>query len=90
MFASGIRWQQEIIKMWMDPELLKVSKHTQHLPLQNQEFVEVDVHVHVIRVTVTEKEEKGTVIKLLRFIFSFLFSNVILYDQYTSSTCTQL
>lgn len=89
MFASGIRWQQEIIKMWMDPELLKVSKHTQHLPLQNQEFVEVDVHVHVIRVTVTEKKEKGTVIKLLRFI-SFLFSNVILYDQYTSSTCTQL
>ena len=80
--------KQEIIKMWMDPELLKVSKHTQHLPLQNQEFVEVDVHV--IRVTVTEKEEKGTVIKLLRFIFSFLFSNVILYDQYTSSTCTQL
>ena len=74
MFASGIRWQQEITKMWMDPELLKVSKHTQHLPLQNQEFVEVDVHV--IRVTVTEKEEKGTVIKLLRFIFSFLFSNI--------------
>lgn len=58
MFASGIRWQQEIIKMWMDPELLKVSKHTQHLPLQNQEFVEVDVHVHVIRVTVSNRKRR--------------------------------
>ena len=45
MFASGVRWQQEIMKMQMDSELLKLSKHIQHLPLQNQEFVEVDVHV---------------------------------------------
>ena len=61
MFASGVWWQQEIMKMQMDSELLKLSKHTQHLPFQNQEFVEVDVRV----IRVTEKEEKGTLIELL-------------------------
>ena len=55
------------MKMQMDSELLKLSKHIQHLRLQNQEFVEVDVHVK-------NKEKKGTVIKLhCTYLFHFCF-----------------